>query len=139
MLYPDFASRIKALLRRGREKTSGIVRLARFLRGSGAQGTLSPSKQRRLAEWYRVLVENAPVGIHEIDQHRTLSSVNPAGLRMLGRGKSVFGVPVLSVVSPADQQRVGRLLDLAFAGEFCEFEFTALGERTFLSCFMPLK
>src|SRR5215470_6631817 len=128
MLYPDFVSRIKALLRRVREKTSWITRQARILRGSGVQGKLSTHKQRRLAEWYRVLVENAPVGIHEIDQQRTLSSVNRAGLRMLGRGKSVFGVPVLSVVSPADRQRFGRLLDLAFAGEFCEFEFTALGE-----------
>jgi len=38
-----------------------------------------------------------------------------------------------------DRPRITRLLDLAFAGEFCEFEFTAQGERIFLSCFMPLK
>jgi len=139
MLYPDFFSRTKALLRRVREKTSWIMRQAWIHTGSYTQGTLSPSKEHRLAERYRVLVEYAPVGIHEIDQHRTLSSVNRAGMRMLGRGESVFGVPVLSVVSPADRQRVGGLLDLAFAGEFCEFEFTTLGERTFLSCFMPLK
>jgi two-component system cell cycle sensor histidine kinase/response regulator CckA len=58
---------------------------------------------------------------------------------MLGRTESVFGVPVLDVVSPADRPRISRLLDLAFAGEFCEFEFTSIGERSFLSCFMPLK
>jgi signal transduction histidine kinase len=58
---------------------------------------------------------------------------------MLGRGKSVFGVPVLSLVSPADRQRFSRVLDLAFAGEFCELEFTALGERTLLLRLMPLK
>jgi two-component system, cell cycle sensor histidine kinase and response regulator CckA len=58
---------------------------------------------------------------------------------MLGRTESVFGVPVLDVVSAPNRPRVSRLLDLAFAGEFCEFEFTAPGERIFLSCFMPLK
>jgi len=65
--------------------------------------------------------------------------VNRAGLKMLGRKESLFGTPFLDVVSSADQPRISRLLDLAFAGEFCEFEFTASGERTFLSCFMPLK
>jgi len=106
---------------------------------TNAPERLPPSKERRLAERYRVLVENAPVGIHEIDRLRTLSTVNRAGLRMLGRTESVFGVPVLDVVSPADRPRISRLLDLAFEGEFCEFEFTGTGERTFLSCFMPLK
>src|SRR5262249_36940891 len=90
-------------------------------------------------ERYRVLVENAPVGIHEIDRLRTLSAVNRAGLKMLGRKESLFGTPFLEIVSRPDQPRISRLLDLAFAGEFCEFEFTTPAQRTFLSCFMPLK
>jgi two-component system cell cycle sensor histidine kinase/response regulator CckA len=137
MLHPGSFSRIKALFARVCGKTSWTT--PQVATRTSAQERLSPSKQRRLAERYRVLVENAPVGIHEIDRRRTLSVVNRAGLRMLGRTESVFGVPVLDVVSPADRPRIGRLLDLAFAGEFCEFEFTSLGERTFLSCFMPLK
>jgi two-component system, cell cycle sensor histidine kinase and response regulator CckA len=137
MSYPHFFSRLKTLFARVREKTSWTR--AQVATQASGQERLSPTKQRRLAERYRLLVENAPVGIHEIDRRRTLSSVNRAGLRMLGRTESVFGVPVLDVVSPADRPRIGRLLDLAFAGEFCEFEFTSLGERTFLSCFMPLK
>ena len=141
MMYPaDLFSHLKALLRRVRdEKTTWVMRKARLPIPTGAQEALPVSKERRLAERYRVLVENAPVGIHEIDQQRTLSAVNRAGLRMLGRSKSVFGVPFLSVVSPADRPRIRRLLDLAFAGEFCEFEFAARGERIFLSCFMPLR
>ncbi len=136
MLYPNFLSRIKAVLASGHEMNWTT---SASNRSHGGQERLSSSKQRRLAERYRVLVENAPVSIHEIDRYRTLSAVNRAGLKMLGRTESVFGVPALDVVSPVDRQRVGRLLDLAFAGEFCEFEFTAPGDRTFLSCFMPLK
>lgn len=138
MHYPDFFPRLKAVLTKihhpTRSATSGAG--SSYRRG---QERLSSDKHRRLAERYRVLVENAPVCIHEIDRFRTLSSVNRAGMKMLGRTESVFGVPALDVVSTADRPRVGRLLDLAFQGEFCEFEFTAPGERTFLSCFMPLK
>jgi two-component system, cell cycle sensor histidine kinase and response regulator CckA len=137
MLYPDFFSQIEALFARVRERTSWIR--AQPATNTSGEERLSPSKLRRLAERYRVLVENAPVGIHEIDRLRTLTVVNRAGLRMLGRGKSIFGVPVLDVVSLNDRPRISRLLDLALAGEFCEFEFTTPGERTFLSCFMPLK
>lgn len=137
MPYPDLFSEISALLTRLRERT-------KWNRTQGATQThtqerLAPSKEGRLAERYRVLVENAPVCIHEIDQRRTLSAVNRAGLKMLGRKESLFGTPFLDVVSKSDQPRISRLLDLAFAGEFCEFEFCAAGERTFLSCLMPLK
>lgn len=135
MWYQDFFSRLKASLTEGRHRTSSTT----TSEGLGVHKKLSSSKQRRLAERYRVLVENAPVCIHEIDHLRTLTAVNRAGLKMLGRTESVFGVPAVSVVSPEDRPRVARLLDLAFEGEFCEFEFAAPGHRTFLSCFMPLK
>ncbi|HKU25082.1 MAG TPA: ATP-binding protein [Candidatus Sulfotelmatobacter sp.] len=138
MWYQDFFSRLKASLIEGRDRTSATT-LRATSEGIGVQKRLSSSKQRRLAERYRVLVENAPVCIHEIDHLRTLTAVNRAGLKMLGRTESVFGVPAISVVSPADRPRVARLMDLAFRGEFCEFEFAAPGDRTFLSCFMPLK
>src|SRR5215469_16385634 len=137
MAYPDLFSAIRALLAQFREGTRWSR--ARVAGQTHVQERLAPSQQRRLAERYRVLVENAPVCIHEIDRRRTLSAVNRAGLKMLGRKESLFGTPFLDVVSSADQPRISRLLDLAFAGEFCEFEFTAVGERTFLSCFMPLK
>ena len=138
MLCSELLAHAKTLVNRARAKII-LAAQGESRTHSPALERLSEEKERRFAERYRVLVENAPVCIHEIDRQRTLSTVNRAGLRMLGRGESVFGVPVLSVVSPADRQRVGRLLDLAFTGEFCEFEFTTVGERTFLSCFMPLK
>jgi len=134
MPYPDLFSQMRAIWGRLRERTR-----ARIATQTHTQERLAGSKQRRLAERYRVLVENAPVGIHEIDRLRTLSAMNRAGLKMLGRKESLFGTPFLEVVSSADRPRISRLLDLAFAGEFCEFEFATPGHRTFLSCFMPLK
>ena len=137
MPYPDLFSAIKALLARLRKRTGWTS--TPDATQTHVQERLAPSREGRLAERYRVLVENAPVCIHEIDRRRTLSAVNRAGLQMLGRKESLFGTPFLDVVSSADQPRISRLLDLAFAGEFCEFEFNTVGERTFLSCFMPLK
>jgi two-component system cell cycle sensor histidine kinase/response regulator CckA len=134
MQYPDLLSHVSTLVARLNERIR-----ARAASQIHTQGRLASSKQGRLAERYRVLVENAPVGIHEIDRLRTLNAVNRAGLKMLGRTESLFGTPFLDVVSSADRPRIGRLLDLAFAGEFCEFEFTTRGQSTFLSCFMPLK
>ncbi len=96
-------------------------------------------------ERYRVLVENAPICIHEIDQQRRLSAVNPAGLRMLGgvQEQDFRGLSALQVVSTADQERIVKLLDDAFAGKVCEFEFVTSDitteARTFLSTFMPLR
>jgi PAS domain S-box-containing protein len=100
---------------------------------------------RASEERYRTLVENAPVCIHEIDEQRRLTTVNPAGLRLLGGATSeeVCGLSALNLVSSEDQPRISELLDRAFAGEFCEFEFVTAdvrGEpRTFLSCFIPVR
>ena len=133
MPYTDLFSQIRAWLGRlGKSR-------ARVSTRAHTQERLASSKQRRLAERYRLLVENAPLGIHEIDRLRTLSAMNRAGLKMLGRKGSLFGTPFLDVVSSAERPRISRLLDLAFAGEFCEFEFATPGHRTFLSCLMPLK
>lgn len=93
---------------------------------------------------YRTLLRNAPVCIHEISEQRTLTAINRAGLKMLGieDESQVQDVPVLDLVSPADRQRVQGLLDRAFAGEFCEFEFATMNSpepQTFLSCFMPVR
>ena len=100
---------------------------------------------RASEERYRALVENAPICIHEIDPQRRLIAVNPAGLRLLGgvKASEVCGISALNLVSAEDQPRIAGLLDRAFAGEYCEFEFITTdvrGEpRAFLSCFIPLR
>src|SRR4051794_12152104 len=111
-------------------------------------GLLIQHKQAEDALWscqerYRVLAENAPVCIHEIDREGRLMAVNRAGLRMLKAEKksTACGVPALRLVQPVDRPRIQQLLERAFQGEFPEFEFQTSGpeSRTFLTCFMPLK
>ena len=77
---------------------------------------------------YRMLVENAPVCIHEIDRAGYLRAINPAGLRMLGlenTERAMHNLMFLDAVSPKDQGRVAGLLNLAYQGQVVEFEFAS--------------
>lgn len=92
---------------------------------------------------YRLLIENSPVSIHEIDLEGKVISMNRAGIVMRGAaGESeVRGTFYLDAVSTADRERIEGLLARAFAGETSHFEFvaSALNGKIFKSCFVPLK
>jgi len=92
---------------------------------------------------YRTLVENSPVCIHEIGMDGCLTSMNRAGLMMMGVRDEcqVQGLPYLDAVSGGDRDRVSALLAKAYAGEASRFEFMASGsgQQVFQSCFIPLR
>lgn len=92
---------------------------------------------------HRLLVENSPVSIHEIDMDGRVTSMNRAGLLMRGlkAEHEVQGTFYLDAVSAADKERIGELLARAYAGETSHFEFTASGphEKIYKSCFVPIK
>jgi diguanylate cyclase (GGDEF)-like protein/PAS domain S-box-containing protein len=91
----------------------------------------------------RLLVENSPMCIHEIDLDGKITSMNRAGLDMLGvkEESEVQGFLYLNAVSVADRERIGALLGKAYAGETSHFEFKASGPRgqIYKSCFVPIK
>lgn len=92
---------------------------------------------------FRTLVQHAPVCIHEIETDGTISSMNPAGLRMLGLSiqSEIRGKKYLSAVSDKDRDRISHLLDDALQGNASEFEFVAADGRDqqyFSSCFVPI-
>jgi len=92
---------------------------------------------------YRLLLENSPVSIHEIDMDGRIISMSRAGILMHGLKDegNVKGSLYLDGVSAADRERIGALLTNAYAGEISHFEFKASGPREpiFKSCFVPIK
>ncbi len=98
---------------------------------------------RRQRELHHLLVENAPVCIHSIDESGNVESINATGLRLVGAESTndVQGKRYLDFVAEADQERIGRLLADAYRGKSSTFQFTCLtrcGERTFDSNFIPI-
>jgi len=102
-----------------------------------AEDVLRESENR-----FRTLVENSPMCIHEIGMDGRLTSMNSAGLLMMGvkDESAVRGFLYLDAVSAADRERIGELLTKAYAGEASHFEFKSAGQREqiFKSCFVPV-
>lgn len=92
---------------------------------------------------HRLLIENAPVSIHEIDLQGRVTSMNRAGLLMLGASEEmeVQGSCYLDAVNPADRERIENLFARAFAGKTSHFEFSGSGPdgKIYKSCFVPIK
>jgi len=74
----------------------------------------------------RLLVENSPYCIHQIDLDGNLSSMNPAGLIMMGKAdkSEIIGMSYLSLVDDKDKDKISSLLGLAFKGTSSEFVYT---------------
>lgn len=91
---------------------------------------------------YRILFEQSPVCIHEIDTEGRLLSINRAGLDLVGieHEEQVCGQAYLNFVSLPERERVQRLMDDAFKGQASEFEFQTAESpplKYFSSCFIP--
>lgn len=89
---------------------------------------------------YQTLVEHSPYCIHEIDLDGALTSMNPAGLRMMGVSgeREIVGMPYLDAVSEGDRPRVAALLEAALDGEPSDFQFEAVNGLFFRSTFVPI-
>lgn len=121
-----------------------LITFAAHLAGIAIERTRTEAALRSSEQRLRALVQSAPVCIHEIDTNRCLVSMNAVGLRMIGvtNEAEIIGKPYLDCVSDGDRARVAGLLEVAFAGEPTEFEFTASihdPPRVFASSLVPLK
>lgn len=92
---------------------------------------------------HRLIVENSPMSIHELDLDGRIISMNWAGLLMRGAKNEgeVQGTLYLDIVSDLDRERIGELLTKAYAGEISHFEIKAKGPRRRIlkSCFVPIR
>lgn len=91
---------------------------------------------------FQILFDLAPLCLHEIDTAGRLLTMNQAGLAWVGAAseEAIRGRDYLDFVSPSDQDRVRRLMADAFAGQACEFEYSAVaGSRPhhYTSCLIP--
>jgi PAS domain S-box-containing protein len=89
---------------------------------------------------YRNLIHNSPYCIHEIDLAGQLTSMNQAGLKMMGveNENEILGIPYLSAVANEDKESIQELLAKAFEGIPSEFSFKSVGEHEFQSTFIPI-
>jgi len=92
---------------------------------------------------HRLLLENSPVSIHEIDMDGKIISMSRAGVLMHGlkEESEIQGSLYLDGVSDTDRERIGKLLKKAFTGETSHFEYKAKAqhEPIFKSSFVPIK
>ena len=91
-------------------------------------------------ERHRALVQNAPYCIHEINKEGCLTSMNPAGLDMMGVDdeSAIVGLRYLDIIVDADRPRIAELLHAANEGQVSMFEFEATNGQHFQSNFIPI-
>jgi diguanylate cyclase (GGDEF)-like protein/PAS domain S-box-containing protein len=90
----------------------------------------------------RLLVENSPMGIHEIDAQGRLVSMNHAGVLMHGfkEESEVKGSLYLDTINEVDKQRISKLFANSFNGISSHFEYKAAqSKQIFKSCFVPIR
>jgi len=97
-------------------------------------------EMRRLAK----LVENSPMGIHEIALDGTFISMNAAGLSMLGVSSEseIKGRHYLDIPGRGYTEQIEELFNKAIKGETCFFCYiaeTSSGSTYYSSCFVPIE
>lgn len=117
-------------------KITGIVLSLRDI----TEQKMAEEVLRQSEESYRMLVENSPYCVHQIDLQGELISMNKAGLVMMGVKDEfeILGELYLDVVSDKDKDRITDLLQQAYAGQMTEFEFESISGRVFGSSFVPI-
>ncbi len=89
----------------------------------------------------RVVLDNSPYCIHEIDNKGNITSMNPTGLKMLCiESKSeIINMPYLNAVSDEDNPRIAQLMEAGMQGKKSDFEFKGSNGRIYQSSFVPIQ
>jgi PAS domain S-box-containing protein len=123
VLVTDFTNQILQVVK---ELNESEMRMRLAIRGEGR---------------FRTLVEHSPYCIHEIDLAGRFTSMNRAGLKMIGVDDvcSIQGLSMLDCVHDSDRERVAGLQANAIDGQVSEFVFQTSEGRIFDSSFVPIK
>ena len=102
----------------------------------------SQLKTAHLQEYrLKTLIQSAPLCIHEINLKGQITSMNKAGLSMMGmvNDREICGVYYMDFVSKEQKSTINKLLIKAFRGEYNSFEFSPENSSLiFTSCFAPV-
>ncbi|MCP4039453.1 MAG: PAS domain S-box protein [bacterium] len=123
----------------GRCEIEGETHLTVVLRVAEAAQSATADERLDVAR-RSALIEQAPVGIFELDLMRCFRFVNPFGLQTFGAAHlaQVIGKPYLTYVDAPDRERVEGFLERAVRGENVSFQFQ--GNGRFFSCSLsPLR
>jgi len=99
---------------------------------------------RREEERYKLLVMNAPVGIHELNTSGKFISLNNYEAELFeDTFKNLEDSEFTVIVAPAERERIKELFKEALSGKENYFEFIGVSKndepRYFRSCFIPQK
>ena len=102
---------------------------------------LAEEALRASEERFRGVVQSIPLSIHTIDSNGRITSINRAGLRMLGAKKEdeICGTEMLDSVSEPDRARIHGLLEEALQGTACQFQFVTTTGKSFDSQLIPVR
>ena len=101
----------------------------------------SVDQLRKSEEKNRLIVENSPYCIHQLNASFSITSMNPFGLSMIGAASEndILGTHYLDFVSDPDKDRIENLLQKALSGKKTEFEYRAVNDQVYSSSFIPIK
>lgn len=90
---------------------------------------------------YRLVLDNSPYCIHEIDREGRLTSMNPTGLKMLGvqSENEIKNSFYMDGVSDEDKIRVSKLMEAGLQGKQSDFEFKGSNGKIYQSSFVPIQ
>jgi PAS domain S-box-containing protein len=100
----------------------------------------SEAARQEMEEESRLIIENSPYCIHQIDKEARIISMNPAGIKMMEASdeREILGMSYVDTVSKKDKDQVKDLLYAALSGKASEFEFLANNKHIFSSLFVPI-
>ena len=86
------------------------------------------------------IIKTLPICIHEISTDGLVSSMNPAGLEMLGFSEElqVIGSKYMDFVCHKDSHKIQEYWDIALQGTSSKFNFTSTQGDKYSSCFAPI-
>ncbi|GMR15714.1 MAG: hypothetical protein BMS9Abin31_0001 [Gammaproteobacteria bacterium] len=118
-----------------------VTPLVRNLISSEKETKSANIELQRSRKRYRLVLDNSPYCIHEIDQNGRYKSMNPTGLKMLSiqSESDIKNTFYMDGVSDEDKAGVAQLMEKGLQGQQSDFEFKGANGKNYQSSFVPIQ